>query len=463
MELIENLKNVWVMPLGGDGFAWAWMAWIVNGIFWLLDLYPLVKKKSRRETTAVMLLPGFIVVSVAVLSSTMLGITTGIPLEGGVPFMEKQVCIELLMLVSLFLAMWFLAMWLRGGRNDTWKKRLFWALSYVPDLIVVGCILAVSLSRLIGGTYLLSELWSLSTALGFTSYNIFAWLYVYGITTLLIRLALLLVAISARLISMRIPVGTYRENSHPSRRFLWYAAICQNAYLRGVLAFFVPMNVFFLALFLMEKPDSLEGMVMVVGFIFFIGAEAFTAVLITLKPTVENLRRFGKWGDRKALLEQFCREYFNEMPVLRTENYTVTRHFLVDERSTAAVYYLEMLKGWSCCQMVSMTNYEQKNNTYWSQPHTVDQAQRSGWQWEISFLGGDICFIEKEDTSADVLIKSISGYWDSHQLGERPAIQSGIRQNNGQGDGFDRLFRFGVGAVCLLLFTLYVVTSFYFS
>lgn len=174
MELIENLKNVWVIPLEGDGFVWASMAWIVNCIFWLLDLYPLVKKKSRRETAAVMLLPGFIFVAIALLASLLLGITTGAPLEDGFPFMGKRVCAELLVLASAFLAVWFLAMRLRGSRNDTWKKRLFWALSYVPDLIIVACILTVSLARLIGGTYLLPKLWSLSAALGFTSYNIFA-------------------------------------------------------------------------------------------------------------------------------------------------------------------------------------------------------------------------------------------------------------------------------------------------
>ena len=419
MELIENLKYVWVIPLGGDVFAWAPLTWIVNGILWLLDLYPLVKKKSRQETVTVMLLPGFIFVSVAMLSSLMLGITTGAPLGDGALFMKDRVCIELLILASFFLAVWFLAMWLRGDRNDTWKKRLLWVLSYVPDLIVAGCILTVSLARLLGGIYLLEELGGLSAKLGFTLYNIFAWLYVYGITTILIRLALLLVAIFARLISMRIPVGDYQENGHPLRRFLWYAAVCQNAYLRGVLAFFVPMNLFFVALFLMEQPSSSEEITTIVGFIFFLIAETFIAILITLKPTRANLRRFSKWGDRITFLEKFCREYFNEPPLLKTSDFTVTRNFLVDERSTVCVYYLEKLKDWGCCQRVSLLEYEQKNKIYWSQPHTVHRAQRSGWQWEISFRDGAACIIEKEDADVDAIIRRINSYWHSYQLEER--------------------------------------------
>ena len=459
MELIECLKAVRVIPLERGGLAWASLSWGVNGIFWLLDLYPLVKKKSRRETTAVMLLPGLIFVTVAIVSSLTLGIATGLPIGNGFPFMKKRVCVELLILAALFLAMWFLAMWLRGGRNDTWKKRIIWALSYVPDLIIVGCILTVSLARLIKGTYFLLEFWDLSSALGFT-YNIFAWLYIYGIMTLLIRSALLLVAILTRLISIRIPVGAYRENSHPTRRFLWYAAICQNAYLRGVLALFVPLNLYFVVQLLTEDTNSVRGIVTgVVGSSFFI-AEAFTAIVFALKPTAENLRRFSKWGDRRAFLEQFCREYFNETPVLKTSDYTITRHFLVDERSTVNVYYLEMLKGWSYCQRVSMTDHEQKNSTDWIEPHTVDQAQRSGWQWEISFFGGDICVIEKEDESADAVLKSLSSCRDSYQLGERSALQSGIRQYNSQGDGFDKLLHFGVGAVCFSLVAIMLIAGF---
>lgn len=419
MELIENLKYVWVIPLGGEGFAWAPLTWIVNSILWLLDLYPLVKKKSRQETVAVMMLPGFIFFCIAILSSLMLGITTGAPLGDGQLFMKERVCIELLVLDLFFLAMWFLAMWLRRGRNDTWKKRILWALSYVPDLIVAGCILTVSLARLLGGAYLLEKLGGLSVKLGFTLYNIFAWLYVYGITTILIRLALLLVAIFARLISMRIPVGNYHENSYPLRRFLWYAAVCQNAYLRGVLAFFVPMNLFFVALFLVERPSSSEEITTIVGFIFFLLAETIVAIRVTLKPTRANLRRFSKWGERKAFLEKFCREYFNEPPLIKTSDFTVTRNFLVDERSTVCVYYLQKLKDWRCCKRVSLLEYEQENKIYWSQPHTVDRAQRSGWQWEISFRDGAICIIEKEDADVDAIIKRINSYWHTYQSDKR--------------------------------------------
>lgn len=463
MELFENLKNVWVMPLGGDGFAWASWIWIANSIFWLLDLYPLVKKKSRQETIAVMFLPGFIVVAVAVLSALMLGITTGVPLMGGLSFMRERVCMELLVLAVLFLATWFLAMRLRGSRNDTWKKRLIWALSYVPDLFVVGCILTVSLARLIGGQYLLSDLRGLSEALGFTSYNVFAWLYVYGIITLLIRQALLLVAIFARLASMRISLGSYPENGHPKRRFLWYAIVCQNACVRGMLAFFVPAIMGFVALVFTEGMASVKDVVTLVWVVTFFASVGFAAVLIELKPVAANLRRFRRWGDADALLEQFCREYFNEKPVFQTEDYTVTRHFLVDERSLVSVYYLEMLKGWKCCQIVSLTDYEMKNKTYWIQPHVVEPARRSGWQWEISFLGRDVCCLEKEDASAEELIKSLSRYWDSHQLGADSATRPVIRQNDGQDDGFDKLFQFAAGLVCFSLFVFCLICSIFMS
>lgn len=414
MELFKSLQSVVIVPLGDLDF-WGWqIGWVVNGVCWLLDLYPLVKKKSLRETNGVMLLPGFIVLSVAVMSVGMLGITKGPLLDDGMAFMEHGACVELLILAVLFMAVWIFAMRLRGSRNDTWKKRLLWSVSYVPDLVIVTGIIVVALARLLGEKFLLSDLRDASAALGFSSYNVFAWIFAYGVVTLLIRLGLLLVAIFARFISMRIPIGTYQENSHPTLRFVRYSAICQNAYLRGVLAFFVAIIGIMVAAVLLEGTSDLDEILLLLFIVLMFAAEGFGGAMIALKPTKENLRRFRKWGDKKYLLEQFCREYFNETPIMRTEDYTLTRNFLVDERSVASVYYLGKLKGWSCCQVISLTSYEQKKNPIWSQCHTVERSKRSGWQWEIYFEGDDVCSIEKEDASVNELLKGINRYWESH-------------------------------------------------
>lgn len=415
MELFKSLQSVVIVPLGELDF-WGWqIGWVVNAVCWLLDLYPMVKKKSLRETNGVMMLPGFIVLSVAVMSAGMLGITKEPRLDDGMVFMEHGVCVELLILAVLFMAVWLFAMRLRGGRNDTWKKRLLWSVSYVPDLVIVTGIIVVASARLLGERFLLRDLRDASAALGFSSYNVFAWIFAYGVVTLLIRLGLLLVAIFARFISMRIPMGAYQENSHPILRFVRYSAICQNAYLRGVLAFFATIIVIMVAAILLEGTNDLDEILLLVFVVLLIAAEGFGGAMIALKPTKENLRRFRKWGDQKSLLEKFCREYFNEAPIMRTEDFTLTRNFLVDERSVVSVYYLDKLKGWKCCQVISLTSYEQKKNPIWSQCHTVERSKRSGWQWEIYFEEDDVCSIEKEDASVNELMKGINRYWESHR------------------------------------------------
>ena len=87
--------------------------------------------------------------------------------------------------------------------------------------------------------------------------------------------------------------------------------------------------------------------------------------------------------------------------------------------------YLEKLKDWRCCRKTSQLEYEQKNKIYWSQPHTVDRAQRSGWQWEISFHDEATCIIEKEDTDVDAIIKRVNSYWHSYRL-EEPYVDLNV-------------------------------------
>ena len=463
MELIKSLQSVLTDSFEKTVYLPWWQVVLpVNGLCWLLDLGLSMKRKSRQETIAVMMLPGIVTFFVAILTTLMVAITTGPRLGDGNAFMELRVCVELLLLTVLFLALWILNMKLQRGGGGTWKKRILWMISYVPDILITGSILAVVMARLAGGVNPLAELRDTSAALGFSTYNVFAWLFCYAIVTLLIRLVLLLIALFARLISMRIPVGSYRENGHPVRRFVWYAAVCQNAYLRGVFAFFTFVLLVLSMAFVLEGVDSTEGAIMSVMFLLFFAVIDFGGIMVSLKPTVVNLRRFGKWGDRRALLEQFCREYFNEPPVLRTEHYTLTRHFLVDERSVVSVYYLEMLKGWKCWQVASETEREQQDKVYWSQPHTMSWDERSGWWWEISFLDGDTCFVEKEDVCADELIKGVSRYWETHQLGDRSVQQSAIRTRNGGKDGYDKLFGIVFQVVLIFMITAYFVCNLYF-
>ena len=91
------------------------------------------------------------------------------------------------------------------------------------------------------------------------------------------------------------------------------------------------------------------------GFLYLCGI--FTAIF-SLRPVMESLDRFRRWGDPRQLKEQFCREYFIEEPVWKNESYTITRGFLVDTQRPAAFYYWRDLK---CVEDWSLEEERQKS------------------------------------------------------------------------------------------------------
>ena len=175
---------------------------------------------------------------------------------------------------------------------------------------------------------------------------------------------------------------------------------------------------------------------MIVLFVSLIHAAAALYILITLRPTVNALRSFGRWGDQKTLAGQFCQEFFNEEPVFRTENFTVTRHYLVDERSVAEIYYLEMLDKWSCVTALAGDNTQ----NHMSKAYTVEKARRSGWEWMIRFSDGKICSIEKEDRDVERLLALLKQYREAHQLGMRSSQEIPQLQKERRGI-YDKLFK----------------------
>ncbi len=125
----------------------------------------------------------------------------------------------------------------------------------------------------------------------------------------------------------------------------------------GVLTLALPAVFFFslLVLFIWRQEPS----PVVLPFLSLLYSTAALYIMITLRPAVQTLRGFSDWGDQKFMAEQFCREFFNEKPVFRSEHFTVTTHYLVDERSVAEIFYLEKLERWgcvtglSCCLLLS--------------------------------------------------------------------------------------------------------------
>ena len=95
-------------------------------------------------------------------------------------------------------------------------------------------------------------------------------------------------------------------------------------------------------------------------------------------------------------MELFCREYFCEPPVLKGRDYTVTRHFLVDERAALQIWYWEQLKSW---------------NTNWN-------MDIQGPRKVIRFRDGRECLMKPDEDPADQVIAYAKQYYEGHGMGK---------------------------------------------
>ncbi len=441
MRLYDILKDLYAFPTGSqqpyDNLIWVFLmwAWLII-VSWVLDIASLLKKKSPRETMAVMALPGCVAFVAGILSAILLGVTSDkkMLLKELPVFLERETCREMLGTALVYLALWLTAVKMRGRKNDTWKRKLFWAVSYLPDLVTAGVLLLLSLTMLTptGASFredLLEYAKSSSEILPFL-----IWLFVYGIQQLLIRMLLLLTVVIAKLASVRIPLGKFPAGGHPRWRIFVYAAFCQNAYVRGVLTLALPAGFFFslLVLFIWRQEPS----PVVLPFLSLLYSTAALYIMITLRPAVQTLRGFSAWGDQKFMAEQFCREFFNEKPVFRSVHFTVTTHYLVDERSVAEIFYLEKLETWSFVTVLPGDNVTVSSR----QAYTVDKAERSGWEWIIRFSDGRVCCIEKEDGDVNKILGILGQYKELQRL-NAGAPQVPPRKTPAREGVFDILFR----------------------
>ena len=130
----------------------------------------------------------------------------------------------------------------------------------------------------------------------------------------------------------------------------------------------------------------------VLGFILYL--------LFASRPLADDMARFSRWGNRKEVLARFCREYFLEEPILKTEDFTLTRHYLADERGMIEVFAFDALE---------------KIDGRW-----VSDSKK-GWVRKLTFLDGGCCTISKNDAGADDIFRYAKQYWEMQHL----AVQGG--------------------------------------
>lgn len=424
MRLVTLFREL--SEVAGEGANWSafWLVMVllyINIAIYLTDLYALVKKRTQGETVMVMLLPGAITVMGAVMFSFFLQIPENAGLERvWREAAEPGLWAELLCLAGLFAFLWLLTwrLWRKGRENRLIVVQ--WIFSYSLDFLTVMLLAAVGCAGLVGGVNLPVLAGRLTAGLG---YNLFLYLFLYGVAALAFKLGLIVLAGLTQLCSVRISRFPYREGKSPTASFLLYAILCQNARVRGALAFWMPMLCF--AVWMVGAAD---GFVLRVVFPIFIALAFMLYLLIALRPIANTMARFAKWGDRQQVLAQFCREYFLEEPLIKNRDFTVTRHFLADERGMIEVFSFDALAhirgGWV------------------SDP-------KKGWVRQLPFLDGGNCVVCRDDMGAEEIFRYARQYWEMQQLALRGSAQLQRLQAANEGL-YDKLFRFVIAALVML-------------
>lgn len=393
----------------------------INIALYLMDLYALVKKRTGMETLMVMLLPGTITIMAASLIAILLQLPASTELERvWTQAQSPRLWAELLCLAGLFAVLWCLT-WRFWRKN--WENGLSvvqWIFTYSLDFLMAALLTVVGCVGLIGGVDLLALAGRPLSGLG---YNLPLYLFLYGTVALALKTALIVLAGLTQVWSMRISRFPYREGHNPTVSFLLYGLLCQNAIVRGALVFWIPMFCF--VVWMSGEVDSFE---LKVEFPALVMLANMLWLLMALRPMVDNMTRFARWGDRKQVLSKFCKEYFLEEPLVKTRDFTVTRHYLVDERGMLQVFSFDAVKevksGWV------------------SDP-------KKGWVRNLSFLDGGSCSVNKSDMGADEVFKYARQYWEREQFAASGSAQQRLHPLAGEGL-YDKLLRFAIAAMVLL-------------
>lgn len=112
----------------------------LNAGLYLVDLYHLVKRKSKAETVSLMAIPGLF----ATLLASMTSIFAHVPnllratsrakrLSLLITTMQSETNLALLLIVFLYPILWGIGFWRQRRYEHGSRKR--WVLSYIPDYI----------------------------------------------------------------------------------------------------------------------------------------------------------------------------------------------------------------------------------------------------------------------------------------------------------------------------------------
>lgn len=332
-QLFVNLN----VALGQD-FAVTMLILYASAALYIADFYQLVKRKTQAENMAILCIP----FTVSMMGTALASLMVEVPRPGTERmslFLQalesEKLQHKLVPAAFLWLFLWAVCYWLQRKRGK--KEVIRWVLSCIPDALCAAVILFCFVYDRICGKrpFFSASEWIL-------------WVYLYALYFLCCKIILLAIGLFVRLYSARITWARWREGKNPSAFLKRYFYIYQSAILRNVLLFEGGILTFLTVMLFISPPLPHEraNAVMIMGFLY---AGAVMVIAIATAPIRKSLARFRAWGDEGQLKELFCREYFTQEPVAANESFVVTRHFLVDVQSPAAVYYwgdLQRVGGW---------------------------------------------------------------------------------------------------------------------
>ena len=361
--MIAELKDFFRLYTADTGYLpnfWFMMILLfLNAGLYLVDLYHLVKRKSKAETVSLVAIPG----AFAILLAGVASLCAHVPnllratyrseiLSLLVTTMQRETNLALLLVVFLYPVLWGIGLWRQRRYEHGSRKR--WVLSCIPDYIAwLILVCGIGYHLVFGENILHSVLENAKDgdllALYGSSHGIGLYIWMYGIYILACKEAVLLVGFLSELLLMRIPLR-YHSGQNAVTFVSFYYLFCQNAVFRGTFLMEAALVIPLCGVMFREaaSPLSDNSSVMIYGtFLLLVGA--VFSVLIVIGPVMRTLACFDTWGQREQIRELFCTEYFLMQPVSRNRSFTVTYHFIIDEQDAAGVYYLPLLtniSGW---------------------------------------------------------------------------------------------------------------------
>ena len=299
-----------------------------NIIIYVIDFYRLMKKKSKAETMAIMLIP----ITASAMGGMLAGMFIYVPKPSGLSefsmaFQERSLSMQLLLVPAAYLVLFFLSFISQKKRRK--KDKIRWIASCIPDY----CFTAIIFFCLMGNL-------SMGKNIFYDGREMLLWFFLYALYFLCCKIILLAVALLVRLFSARISVFKWHEGKSPALFLIRYFFIYQNSVLRNTMVFefgiLIPIT---LALY--HEGFTYRSLFMVV----FLYLCAVFVILFAMGPMMRLMENFRLWSKSYNVRELFCREYFIEEAIYKDEHYTVTRHFLIDEQRPAVVYYWPALKS----------------------------------------------------------------------------------------------------------------------